>query len=426
MMKKKEDNNVQIEYHLIRVSSMMYAMRKYKLSTGVLLLIVLSALCASLLYCNPLQQLDSNTFLSIRELLPKMHNDFSIKRKLVTSLGNGDCEWVDGIHVNQDPDFELFSTAVVAFPGAGKRIAFLQLEALTELTTKDDFWLERDTDITNYAFFKTQYPHHEGIWSWGDKCSQSVYLLTNPRMALLTYLFILHEIHYAKVWETAYVHLDRVFTMRAPTEDWIKWRDIRVSAEIHWWSWHIDYWMEGGLLRDMFTHELTTPKHFLRIMAPTVYTEAELRAWQSKLTNVQPTYDTHCNGGDMNNCRPTVIASYERMMDPSTGPQEVAKFTAVIEGKAGIEFVEQAARQCAWEKIVIEKASGRRDTRDREGPPIEDYIFTPTHLDAMMGELERIRDKYSASEYSSNKVANELVEYIEEYITDLQTDMDNM
>jgi len=36
-----------------------------------------------------------------------------------------------GKDVNQDPDFELFSTAIVAFPGAGKRIAFLQLETLT-------------------------------------------------------------------------------------------------------------------------------------------------------------------------------------------------------------------------------------------------------------------------------------------------------
>jgi len=58
-----------------------------------------------------------------------------------------------GKDVNQDPNFELFSTAIVAFPGAGKRITFMQLETLTELTTRDDFY--PPSNITRYAFFKT-------------------------------------------------------------------------------------------------------------------------------------------------------------------------------------------------------------------------------------------------------------------------------
>jgi len=380
------------------------------------MLIILSALFATLLNFNPLRQLGSSPLSLSREL------DFSIKRKLVSDKGGGKCAWVEGKEVNQDPNFELFSTAIVAFPGAGKRIAFLQLEALTELTTRDDFFLDDYTNITRYAFFKTQYPHHEGIWSWGDQCRQSVYLLTNPRMAIITYLFILYEIHFATDWETAYAHLDRVFTIRSPIDDWIKWRNERVSAEIHWWSWHIDFWMEGGLLRDIFTHELTTPLHFHRLMSPSVYSEAELREWQSQLVDVQPVYDPNCNGGNMQNCKPTVIASYERMMDPSTGPQEVAKFTSVIEGKAGIDFVDEALRQCAWEKVVIDQGSGRRDTRDREGPPLEAYDFTLAQEESMMGELVRIRDKYSASEWSSNTVAVDLVDYMQEYIAAYEAD----
>jgi len=399
------------------------AIRKYRLPKAVLLLLVVSALCASFLNFNPLHYLDSNANSSSRDLVPQAQHDFSIKRKLVTVLPGGNCEWVDGIDVNQDPSFELFSTVVVAFPGAGKRIAFLQLEALTELTTRDDFW--PPTNITQYAFFKTQYPHHEGTWGWGDKCSQSIYLLTNPKMALVTYLFILHEIRYAKDVATAYANLDRVFTFRAPIVDWVIWRNERVNAEIHWWSWHIDYWMEGGLLRDIFTHELTTATHFARLLDPTIYTEAELRLFQSKLINVQPTYDTHCNGGDIEDCRPTAIASIERMMDPSTGPQEVAKFTTVIEGKAGIEVVEQAARQCAWEKIVIERASGRRDTRDRgTSPALQDYKFEDYQFDKMLREMDRIRDKYSAAEWSSIPVAQDLVGYMNEYIADYLRDPD--
>jgi len=402
-MKKREDN----------IFNLTSAMRKYRLLKALSVLIILSALCASILNINPLRQLTSNDVSSS----PKL--DFSIRRQLVSDKGGGKCAWVEGKEVNQDPAFELFSTAIVAFPGAGKRIAFLQFEALTELTTRDDFWLDEHTTTTRYAFFKTQYPHHEGIWSWGDKCSQSIYLLTNPRMAIITYLFILFEIDYATDWETAYSHLDKVFTIRSPLDEWIKWRNDRANAEIHWWSWHIDFWMEGGLLRDIFTHDLTTPEHFHRLMSPSVYSEAELRVWQSQLTDVQPAYDINCKGDDkkMADCKPTAIASYERMMDPSTGPQEVAKFTSVIEGKAGINFVDEALRQCAWEQVVIEKGSGRRDARDREGPPIEEYDFTLAQEEAMMGELVRIRDKYSTSEWSSDAVAVDLVGYMEEYIT---------
>ena len=234
-------------------------------------------------------------------------------------------------------------------------------------------------------------------------------------MALITYLFILHEINYAKTLSAAYANLDKVFTQRSPIEEWEKWRDGRVSAEIHWWSWHIEYWMEGGLLRDMFTHELTTSEHFYRIMAPTVYTEAELRNYQSHLINVQPEYDSHCKF-DMESCTPVAIASYEKMMDPSTGPQEVAKFTSVIEGKAGIHFVDQVARQCAWEQIVIKKASGRRDERDRTGPALQEYEFEPSQLSEMNSEMERIRNKFSAAPWSSNTVAQDLVGYMNEYI----------
>jgi len=385
MLEKKEDNSRQTDCRANDALNLKSAKRKDRLSKGVLKLIIVSALCVSLSTFISSRQLESNVFSSSRKLLPQAQEKHGIERNLVTVLPDGECEWKEGIierklvtalpgggckwvagkDVNQDPDFELFSTAIVAFPGAGKRIAFLQLEALTELTTRDDFY--PPSNITRYAFFKTQYPHHEGIWSWGDKCSQSVYLLTNPRMALVTYLFILNEIHYATDFMTAYSHLNRVFTIRTPIEDWEIWRKERALAEIHWWSWHIDFWMEGGLYRDIFTHELTTPEHFRRLMDPSIYTQAELGVWQSQLTDVQPTYDPHCNGVDMPDCSPTAIASYERMMDPSTGPKEVAKFTSVIEGKAGIDFVENEVRQCAWEQIVIEKGSGRRDTHDREG-----------------------------------------------------------
>jgi len=99
-----------------------------------------------------------------------------------------------------------------------------------------------------------------------------------------------------------------------------------------------------------------------------------MRVSGAGVTNVAKTY--------------TRLPSYEWLMNPSTGPNEVAKFTSVIEGKAGVDFVDNEVRQCVWEQIVIEKESGRRDTRDREGPPLRNYAFTQEQEELMIRDLK--------------------------------------
>ena len=65
--------------------------------------------------------------------------------------------------------------------------------------------------------------------------------------------------------------LDNLYFERPPMEDFLAWRDLRVLDEVHWYGWFIDYWMEGGLLRDIFSHKITTPEHWNMLMMPTVY-----------------------------------------------------------------------------------------------------------------------------------------------------------
>ena len=65
--------------------------------------------------------------------------------------------------------------------GSGKRIAFLQLEGLTGLTTGDDFDLSESNANTKFAFIKTSYPQHEGIWAQQGGMDQSILLVRNPR-----------------------------------------------------------------------------------------------------------------------------------------------------------------------------------------------------------------------------------------------------
>ena len=122
----------------------------------------------------------------------------------------------------------------------------------SQLLTGDD-WFLNDHETERYAFYKTQYPHHEGVWSWGERAKQIVYILQNPRTAIQTYMFLASEIRYSQSWSTSYANLDRTFTLRPPITEWIAWRDLRFNTEMHYYRWHIDYWMEQGLLRDVYT-----------------------------------------------------------------------------------------------------------------------------------------------------------------------------
>jgi len=239
--------------------------------------------------------------------------------------------------------------------------------------------------------------------------------LQNPRKALVTYLFLLHEINFAKFCFEAYSLLERVFTLHPPLASWFSWREERFSAEINWWTWHLDYWMENGLLRDVFTHELTTLDHFAKLRKPEIYTEAELRMYQAALKNVEPTYDPRCVN-DVGDCRPAAVATEEKITSPLTGPQEISKFASVIENKPGVDVIEEPWRQCVWEKVAVEKAHQARYEEDRAGPSMESYVYTKDQVQVIINELYRVRDKYNSGEWLSNPVAQDVVAYLNEYI----------
>jgi hypothetical protein len=97
-----------------------------------------------------------------------------------------------------------------------------------------------------YLFIKANYPHHEGIWGWGDVADQVVMMVRNIRRSMVEYHDILWDIGYAKTWEEASLFLDNLYSDRPPLSDFLAWRDERVMDEVHWYGWFLDYWMEGG------------------------------------------------------------------------------------------------------------------------------------------------------------------------------------
>lgn len=263
---------------------------------------------------------------------------------------------------------------------------------------------------------KSNYPQHEGIWSFGDKMDQVILLVRNPRWALPSYQHLLHEIEYSVNWESSYSRRNFVYTMRPPIEDWNIWREIRFEAEIKKWGWFIDYWMEGGLCRDIFTNDLTTPAHFERLVQPIMYAMAELLAEQKFLGEVPPAIDGHCKN-DMHNCQPVAIASFEKIIDPETGPEEVDRFAAAIEGKVGLNVIAEDARECVWRELIINGKGNTNTYRDRDGngPDESQYGFSLDQMNTIQEEIMRLRNKYSTGDWVNNSIANSLVEYLDSY-----------
>ena len=77
-------------------------------------------------------------------------------RSLSRNLGNGECEWTNPVLPVENST--LFGTAIVAYPGSGKRTAFLQMEGMTEIKAGDDYDLSGNHVMK--GFVKTSFPHH--------------------------------------------------------------------------------------------------------------------------------------------------------------------------------------------------------------------------------------------------------------------------
>ena len=118
---------------------------------------------------------------------------------------------------------------------------------------------------------------HEGSWGWQDHGDQVVLVVRNIRHTIDSYHDILADIDYAKTWVEATDKILRLYKGAIIEEHYVRWRDERTMDEIGWYGWLIDYWMEGGILRDYFDHRLTTKEHWDKLRAPETYAYGELQ-----------------------------------------------------------------------------------------------------------------------------------------------------
>ena len=126
------------------------------------------------------------------------------------NIGGGDCKWQPPVY--QESFYKLF---INCFPSGDKRMTFIQMETLTGLSYKDE-WDFTYLGMTNYPFIKANYPHHEGIWGWGQQAEQVILVVRNMLRTLKEYHNIIWDIGYAKTWAQASELITNLYSARPP------------------------------------------------------------------------------------------------------------------------------------------------------------------------------------------------------------------
>mmetsp|Transcript_11485 Transcript_11485/g.26243 ORF Transcript_11485/g.26243 Transcript_11485/m.26243 type:complete len:539 (+) Transcript_11485:74-1690(+) len=388
------------------------------LALAAFFLVVKDELLDPLLY----QTLRGRTNYVQRQVYIPPSLDVDSQRSLSLNLGNGDCKWMPP-NPNVPTDVDYQKTIVVGYPSGDKRMVYVQMEALTGISAKDE-WDFAFQGASNHPFIKANYPHHEGVWGWGSVGDQVVLMVPNIRRSMIEYHDILWDLNFAETWGEANQMRDNLFASKPPVEDFYAWRDLRVMDEIHWYGWFIDYWMEGGLMRDIFTHQLTTSEHWNHLLASFAFTREEL-AMENYVDEdqvVSPSYDPHCVNDVSGGCVPVSVISADKLRDYDEGPAETAKVASVLKNddRTGQYVIEAETWDCIWSEL-IEKKKGPKVIDDRPGySGIIDIFFSHEMLYEMLGELDRLITKYSGPAWSDTPTAVSLVSILQEHYALIQ------
>lgn len=341
-------------------------------------------------------------------------------------------------------DVTFTNTIIVGYPGADKRTVMRQMEMMTTMSGRDA-WDFQYLGITKQPFIKTNYPHHEGIWGWQNHGDQVMLVIRNIRSTIDEYHDILSDIDYAKTWIEATEKIPRLYAGEVVEDAYVRWRDERTMDEIGWYGWLIDYWMEGGVLRDYFDHKLTTKEHWAKLRQPETFTYGELQ-WDVNICETDPlptvTYDDGCMSNVTADCRAKVVISADHLMDPTKGAFENHKIGKLLNQTEGIKdhMIDEAAWECLYDMLIgnnaagdaMDNTEGFNDYRARAGQAERKHVVSTRHLTKMVQQLTRLINKYSAYDpetdihWENEEVSQFLVQILTEHRVDLQTELDGM
>ena len=375
-------------------------------------------------------------------------------RSLAVDLGNGDCQY-EPPSPDVDPSLDLHKYLLAGFPSGDKRMTYVQMETLTGLPSKDD-WDFVFNGFTNAPFIKTNYPHPAGVWSWGSEANEVALIVQFIRRDMVEYADIVWYQNDSPSYENERFRVERKYGERRPTEEWYRWRDEKVLANIYRYGHYIDYWMENGERRDPISHQpidqalwdvMTHPQPVKKIeevhvchktSSPTnrgvdmvvspsdanvmiehgdflgICNDAKLDTawWEAQPPKYEMKRDDNC-ARISGSCRPQIVISPDKMRDPVQGPAETAAIANRLKKKNSQYVVSETVWNCIWTKL-IEENQGPMTFEDRK--LADEPSFSAFMLGEMVYELDRMIKKYSATVWtSSNPQAVRLVSLFNEH-----------
>lgn len=258
------------------------------------------------------------------------------------------------------------------------------------------------------------------------------------------------------------------------TKEFYVWRDEHVLREIYKYGWYIDYWMEAGLCRDPYTHNVIDKDYWdcfnnpmpikndrekvhichrtMSTKNPWIQLEISANAVQAHLDHGDflgscfdaaqdpefvasspglvhddhPTTDSNCESVT-ETCSPVAIISADKLRTTADGPAETEIIGNILKlgpaEKTAKWVINEEAWDCIWDK-VIDKNLGPMTFDDRDIS--QDPNFSVFMLEEMLGEVNRLIDKYSNDPWTADQNANRLVFLLSEHVRLLQAEIDDI
>ncbi|KAL3779270.1 hypothetical protein ACHAWO_009908 [Cyclotella atomus] len=332
----------------------------------------------------------------VKDSLRVGRNTKGSSRGLSVDLGDGACKWTELMREVPE-ELDLWKTLLVGFPSGDKRMAWVQMEALSGLPSKDD-WDFVFNGYSNAPFIKTNYPHPSAVWSWDSEADQVALVLQ----------FICRSM-------TSTPGVTRMPSSKSTSMD-------GTSTSI--WRMAITVILKTDRVTICHrTFSATNPSVEIRI--PDSYVELHrdhgdfigtcedaMKDPNFMNGHINPpncgadTQDLNCDK-ITNSCRPVTIISADRLRDFTEGPKE----TEIIGDLA----------------VHLDRGHRKQGTNDFDDRDISsDPNFSEFMLQEMLGEVCRLVDKYSADLWTDDINANRLVLLLSEHIPLLQTKIDSL